>query len=108
MTAIIEECKVKWALKKELLPFFEKYDTLQVKETVSHSDHYSLKDKITAVSSEAFKASLSNDLVAIETKIEESEKKEKELKEEKAKIEKGANKKISPAAGKSFCTYSFQ
>lgn len=106
MTAIIEECKVKWALKKELLSFFEKYDTLQVKETVSHSDYHSLKDKITAVYSEAFKASLA--LVAIETKIEESEKKEKELKEEKAKIEKGANKKISPAAGKSFCTYSFQ
>lgn len=119
MTEIIKEGKVQLAIKKELLQFFEKYDTLQVKETVSRSDYQPLKDKVTAVASEPFETSLSNALVAIEKKIEENEQKEKEEKariekeKEKEKAEKiaqikeqsedtkGVTKEISPAVGAS-------
>ncbi|MGB6178203.1 MAG: hypothetical protein WBF61_02800, partial [Carnobacterium sp.] len=86
ITDSIEQSKSQLAVKKELNLFFEDFDKLNVKESISRSEYNKLNKKIDSLTSEPFKTSLVEALKAIQTALEDKELKEKE--EQNATLEK--------------------
>ncbi|MCA9766745.1 MAG: L,D-transpeptidase family protein [Carnobacterium sp.] len=82
---IIEKSKEQLAVKQTLLLFFEDYTNLSVKETISRSEYDHFIEKLTLLSSEPFKASLTIACTAIEKELNKKEAKEKEEKEKERK-----------------------
>ncbi|SEK89341.1 L,D-peptidoglycan transpeptidase YkuD, ErfK/YbiS/YcfS/YnhG family [Carnobacterium iners] len=82
---IIEQSKLQLVVKQALLLFFEDYDKLTIKETISRSEYDRFKEKLESLSSESFKTSLINACAAIEQELDRKETKEKEEREKERK-----------------------
>lgn len=98
MNETIEQSKQQIEIKQALVKFFSNYEQVEMKPDVSRSDFEHLKNKANSLSSETFKASLTDHFDAIQTTLEEREAKEKaeqakKEQEEQREIEQEKQKK---------------